>query len=110
MIHYLYLAIAILAEVAGTLSLKASDGFTRLVPSLGVVLGYGLAFFLLSLTLKAIPVGIAYAIWSGVGIVLVSLLGWLFFRQSLDGPALIGIGLILAGVAVLNLFSKAGIH
>jgi small multidrug resistance pump len=110
MMHYLYLAIAIVAEIFGTLCLKASDGFSKLMPSLGVVLGYSLAFFFLSLTLKVIPVGIAYALWSGVGIALISLLSWLLFRQSLDLPALIGIGLILAGVFVLNVFSKSGGH
>lgn len=107
---YFYLGIAILAEVTGTLALRASDGFSRLIPSAVVVCGYGLAFFFLSLTLKTIPVGIAYAIWSGVGIVLISLLGWVLFRQALDVPAMIGMGLIIAGVAVLNLFSKSAGH
>lgn len=108
--NWLYLALAILAEVIATSFLKASAGFSRLWPSLAVVAGYGLAFFLLSLTLRSIPVGIAYAVWSGVGIVLISLVGWLALGQKLDPPALLGIGLILAGVLVLNLFSKTAAH
>lgn len=107
---YLLLAVAIVAEVIATSALKASDGFTRWVPSAIVVLGYGVAFYCLSLTLQTIPTGIAYAIWSGVGIVLVSLIGWTVFGQTLDGPALMGIGLILAGVLVINLFSRSAPH
>jgi small multidrug resistance pump len=106
---YAYLMIAILAEVVATSALKATDGFTRLVPSAVVVAGYGIAFFCLSLTLRSIPVGIAYAIWSGVGMILICGLGWLLYRQTLDVPAIIGIGLILCGVLVLNLFSKASV-
>ena len=106
---YAYLMIAILAEVVATSALKAADGFTRLVPSAVVVAGYGIAFFCLSLTLRSIPVGIAYAIWSGVGMILICGLGWLLYRQTLDVPAIIGIGLILCGVLVLNLFSKASV-
>lgn len=108
--NWLFLGTAILAEVIATSALKASDGFSRLLPSVIVVAGYGVAFYFLSLTLKAIPVGIAYAVWSGVGIVLVSLIAWLVFGQKLDTPALIGIGLIVAGVLVLNLFSKSSAH
>ncbi|MEC5397455.1 SMR family transporter [Uliginosibacterium sp. H1] len=108
--NWLFLGTAILAEVIATSALKASDGFSRLLPSVIVVAGYGVAFYFLSLTLKAIPVGIAYAVWSGVGIVLVSLIAWLVFGQRLDTPALIGIGLIVAGVLVLNLFSKSSAH
>ncbi len=108
--HWLYLAIAIVAEVIGTSALKASDGFTKLYPSLVVIVGYGVSFYCLSLTLRTIPIGIAYAIWSGVGIVLISLIGWLAFNQKLDLPALLGISLIAAGVAVLNLFSKSAGH
>ena len=104
--HWIYLAIAIVAEVIGTSALKASDGFTKLYPSLVVAVSYGISFYCLSLTLRTVPVGIAYAIWSGVGVVLVSLIGWLVFNQKLDLPALLGITLIAAGVAVLNLFSK----
>lgn len=107
---WLYLALAIVAEVIATSFLKASAGFTKLGPSLVVVAGYGLAFFLLSLTLRSIPVGIAYAVWSGAGIVLISAVGWLALGQKLDPPALLGIGLILTGVLVLNLFSKTAVH
>lgn len=106
-VAYGYLAVAIVAEVVATSALKASDNFTRLLPSVVTVLGYGLAFYCLSHTLKSIPTGVAYAIWSGVGIVLISLVGWLWFRQSLDAPALIGLGLIIAGVLVINLFSRS---
>lgn len=107
---YFYLAIAIIAEVIATSALKASDGFSRLVPSIITVVGYAIAFWCLSLTLKVIPTGIVYAIWSGVGIVLISAVGWFWFKQSLDGPALIGLGLIIAGVLVINLFSKSVGH
>ena len=105
-----FLAIAITAEVFATSALTASDSFTSLLPSLLVVLGYAVAFYFLSLTLQTIPVGVSYAIWSGVGIVLISLIGWLGFGQALDAPALIGIGLIIAGVLVINLFSGATPH
>lgn len=101
---------AIVCEVAATSSLKASESFTRFWPSLIVVTGYAAAFYLLSLTLQAIPVGVAYAVWSGVGVVLVAIIGWLFLGQRLDLPAVIGIGLILAGVLVLNLLSKSTAH
>jgi small multidrug resistance pump len=107
---WVYLLIAIFAEVVGTSALKASEGMTKLAPSAIVVAGYGAAFYLLSLTLDQIPVGVAYAIWSGVGIVLISLIGWRLFDQSLDPPALLGMGLIVAGVAVINLFSKSAAH
>ncbi len=107
---YAILAIAIVSEVIGTLSLKASDGFTRLGPSLIVVVAYGLAFYFLSMTLKSIPVGIAYAVWSGIGVTLVALIGWLVFGQKLDLAAVLGMGLIIAGVIVLNLFSNTAQH
>ena len=107
---YFYLAIAIIAEVIATSALNASDGFSRLWPSVITVVGYGIAFWCLSLTLKVIPTGIVYAIWSGVGIVLISAVGWFWFKQSLDVPALIGLGLIIAGVLVINLFSKSVGH
>lgn len=107
---YLFLGIAIVAEVIATTALKAADGFSRLGPSLVVVLGYAIAFVCLSLTLKTLPTGIAYAIWSGIGIVLVSALGWIVHRQALDLPALIGLGLIIAGVLVVNLFSNSAAH
>ena len=108
--HWFYLLIAIFAEVVGTSALKASAGMTKLTPAAVVVLGYGAAFYLLSLTLDQIPVGVAYAIWSGVGIVLISLIGWRFFDQTLDMPAILGMGLIVLGVAVINLFSKSAAH
>ena len=107
---YLLLGLAIAAEVLGTSALKASDGFTRLAPSLITVVAYGVSFYLLSLTLKTMPIGIAYAVWSGVGIVLISAIGWLLYGQRLDAPALIGLGLIVAGVLVVNLFSKSAGH
>lgn len=108
--HWLHLTVAIIAEVLATSALKASEGFTRLIPSLIVVVGYGIAFYFLSLTLKAIPVGVAYAVWSGLGVVLVSLVGVMLFRQRIDGAGVLGIGLIILGVGVLNLFSKMNPH
>lgn len=108
--NWLFLAIAIVAEVIATSALKASEGFTRTLPSILVVLGYGIAFYMLSLTLRTIPMGVVYAIWSGAGIVLITLVGYFLFRQRLDLPALIGIGLIVAGVLVMQLFSKATAH
>jgi small multidrug resistance pump len=107
---WLYLAIAIVAEVVATSALKASDGFARFAPSVIVVVGYGVAFYFLSLTLREIPVGIAYAVWSGVGIVLISLIAWLMYGQTLDAAAVLGIALIMAGVLVLNLFSRSSVH
>jgi small multidrug resistance pump len=104
---YLYLAIAIIAEVIGTSALKASEGFSRLLPSLVVVAGYGTAFYFLALALRVIPVGIAYAIWSGVGVALITLIGWFVFKQRLDAAALAGVALIVAGVVVIQLFSGA---
>jgi small multidrug resistance pump len=107
---YVTLGIAILAEIAATSLLKASAEFTRLWPSIGVVIGYGISFYFLSLTLRSMPVGIAYAIWSGVGIVLIAAIGWLIFGQKLDMPAMIGCALIIAGVMVINLFSETAQH
>lgn len=104
---YLYLSIAIVAEVIATSSLRACEGFTRLWPSVVVLVGYALAFYFLSLTLRSMSVGIVYAIWSGVGIVLVSIIAWIFLGQRLDVPAIIGIALIVAGVAAINLFSSS---
>lgn len=98
---------AIAAETVATSAMKSSEGFTRLVPSVIVVIGYGIAFYFLSMTLKEIPIGIAYAIWSGVGIVLISLVGWIMFGQKLDTPAMIGIALIISGVVVMNAFSAS---
>ena len=107
---WIFLAIAIVSEVIGTSALKASDGFSRLWPSLLVVLGYATAFYFLSLTLRTIPVGVAYAVWSGLGVVLITLVAWLFLDQKLDLPALLGMGLIVAGVLVMNLFSRSLTH
>ncbi|WP_373557168.1 MULTISPECIES: DMT family transporter [Burkholderia] len=107
---YAWLAIAIVAEVIGTSALRAADGFTRLWPSVLVVAGYGVAFYCLSLTLRTMPVGIIYAVWSGAGIVLITLVAMLLYRQVPDVPAVIGLGLIISGVVVLNLFSKMQAH
>lgn len=108
--NWIFLSIAIISEVIATSALKQSEGFSKLAPSIIVVVGYGLAFYFLSLTLRTIPVGIAYAVWSGLGVALISIIGWFFFNQKLDLPALIGIGLIVAGVAVLNIFSNVSSH
>jgi len=107
---WLFLLIAVVAEVIATSALKATEGFTQWKPSILVVIGYSVAFFFLALSLKQIPVGIAYAVWAGLGIVLIALIGWWFFNQALDAAALIGIGLILAGVLVINLFSNSTGH
>lgn len=104
--QYVFLAVAIIAEVIGTSALKASNGFTVWQPSLVVVLAYGISFYCLALALRTIPVGIAYAIWSGVGVVLISAVGWIVYRQRLDAAAIVGIGLIIAGVAVIQLLSS----
>jgi small multidrug resistance pump len=103
--HWLYLSIAILAEVVATSFLKAAEGFTRLIPSLIVVFGYGTAFYFLSLTLRTMQVGTAYAIWAGVGTVLISIVAWLFYNQKLDAPSILGISLIIAGVMIVKFFS-----
>ena len=108
--QWIYLAIAIVSEVVATSALKSAEGFTRLLPSVLVVVGYALAFYFLSLTLRTIPLGVAYAIWAGVGVALVALVGWVVYHQSLDIAALIGIALIVSGVIVLNLFSKTVAH
>lgn len=108
--HWVALAIAIVAEVIGTTALKASHEFTRLWPSLIVVVGYGTAFYFMALSMRVLPVGIMYAIWSGMGIVLVSIIGWVVYRQALDVPAIIGMGLIIAGAIVINVFSKSVGH
>ena len=108
--HWLALAIAIVAEVIGTTALKASTEFTRLWPSLIVVVGYGTAFYFMSISMRVLPVGIMYAIWAGMGIVLVSIIGWVIYRQALDIAAIIGIGLIIAGVIMINVFSKSVVH
>lgn len=107
---YAMLVFAIVFEVLGTSAMQAAQHFTRLLPTVMMVVCYAIAFYFLSYTLKAIPVGIAYAIWSGLGIVLISLAGYFVFGQKLDFAALLGLGLIIAGVVVLNLFSKSTIH
>lgn len=103
---WIALGVAILAEIAGTSALKASDGMTRLWPSAIVVVGYLVAFWCMSIAIRTIPMGVAYAVWSGVGIVLITAIGWALYGQKLDAPALAGLGLIVAGVAVVNLFSR----
>jgi small multidrug resistance pump len=108
--NWLYLLGAIVSEVIATSALKASEGFSRLWPSVLVVTGYAAAFYLLSLTLRTIPIGVAYAIWSGLGIALISVIGWVLYGQSLDRAALAGIALIVAGVLVIQLFSKSSGH
>ena len=107
---YAFLFIAIVAEVFATSAMAKSDGFTRLWPSLISFAGYGLAFYLLSLVTRTVPVGIVYAVWSGAGIVLVATAGWLFFGQKLDLAATIGMGMIVAGVLIINLLSKSVSH
>ena len=107
---YLYLAIAIIAEVAATSALKASAEFTKFYPSLVVVIGYGVAFYFMTLALRTIPLGVTYAVWSGIGIVLIAIVGALFYKQTPDAPAIIGMGLIISGVVVIHLFSKTVSH
>ena len=107
---YLYLAIAILAEVTATTFMKSSEGFTRPAPTCVVIVGYGIAFYFLSLTLRTIPTGIAYGIWSGIGIVLITSIAWLYQGQKLDAPAVIGLTMIATGVLVMNLCSKSMPH
>ena len=108
--NYLFLLVAILLETLATTSLKASEGFTKPLPTVLTILGYIGAFYFLSLTLKTIPLGIAYAIWAGVGIVLTGIVGFVVFKQTLDTPTMIGIALIVAGVVVINLFSQSTGH
>lgn len=107
---YLYLAIAIAAEVVATTSMKALDGFNKPLPLLLVVAGYGIAFWMLSLVVKTIPVGIAYAIWAGMGIVLVSIAAVFLYQQKLDLPAILGMALIVSGVVVIQVFSQSTGH
>lgn len=104
---YLYLAIAIVAETIATSALKLSDNFTKLLPSAVTVVGYAIAFYFLSLVLRSMSTGVAYAIWSGVGIVLISLIGWFWMGQSLNWQTMAGMGMIIVGVVVVNLFSTA---
>ncbi len=107
---YLLLFIAIICEVIATSSLKLSNGFTHLMYSIITIIGYSASFYVLSLALKTIPVGIAYAIWSGIGIIIISLIAWIFMKQSLDLAALIGMGFIIFGVVIINLFSNVSGH
>ena len=106
----MYLAVAIIGAVVATSALKSSAGFSKLLPSIVVVAGYGTAFYFLSLTLRTMPIGIVYAVWSGVGVALISVIGWLVFKQSMDLAAIIGITLIVLGVVILNVFSKVSAH
>jgi small multidrug resistance pump len=106
---YIYLSISIIAEVVGTTALKAADGFTNPGPTLLAVASYGVAFFALSFVFRTVPMGIAYAIWCGIGIALISLVGVFLYKQSLDAPAILGIVLIVAGVAVINLYSRVSV-
>jgi small multidrug resistance pump len=108
--HWVALTIAVVAEVIATSSLKATAEFTKLWPTALVIVGYLVAFYFMTISLRVLPVGIMYAIWAGAGIVLVSLVGWLFYKQVLDAPAIIGIGLIIAGVVMIHLFSKTVVH
>jgi small multidrug resistance pump len=107
---YVYLVIAVAFEVVATTALKESEGFTRLWPSAVTVVGYAVAFYFLALTLRLLPIGIVYAIWSGTGIVFLAAIGWIVYRQSLDAPAVLGLGLIVAGILVINLFSRTVSH
>lgn len=107
---YLYLAIAILTEVIGTSALKASKEFTQLIPSVIVVLAYGASFYFMALALRSIPLGITYAIWSGLGVVMITIAGIFLYKEVPDLPAIIGIGLIVCGLTVIHLFSKTAAH
>ncbi|WP_299198416.1 SMR family transporter [uncultured Tateyamaria sp.] len=109
-LHYVYLVLAVAAETIGTTALQASNQFTRMGPTLLVVLAYGVAFYFLGIALKYIPVGIAYALWSGLGIVLIALIGFAVFGQVLDLAAVLGLGLIITGIVVIQLFSTTATH
>ncbi|MEX0371127.1 MAG: multidrug efflux SMR transporter [Tateyamaria sp.] len=109
-LHYVYLIVAVAAETIGTTALQASNQFTRVGPTLLVVLAYGFAFYFLGIALKYIPVGIAYALWSGLGIVLIALIGFAVFGQRLDLPAVFGLAMIIGGIIVIQLFSKTATH
>ena len=108
--HLAFLFIAILLETVGTSMLKMSEQFSKLFPTLLTIIAYIGAFYFLSLTLKSIPVGIAYALWSGIGIIIISFIGYFFFKQSLDLPAIIGLALIITGVVIINVFSQSTTH
>ncbi len=109
-VHYIYLIIAVAAETIGTTALQASQQFSKALPSLVVVVAYGFSFYMMGLTLKFMPVGIVYAIWSGLGIVFISAIGYVVFQQKLDFPAVLGMGLIVIGILIIHLFSKASGH
>ena len=109
-VHYIYLIIAVICETFGTACLKGSNEFTKLWPSLGVIIGFAGAFYFLTLTMRYMPIGIVYAIWSGLGIILITLIGLFFFKQSLDAAAYIGMGFIILGVIVINTFSNSATH
>jgi small multidrug resistance pump len=109
-VHYLYLALAIVSEVIGSSFIKASDGFTKAAPAVVVVVTYLIIFYFLSIALRGIQLGLAYAIWAGVGIVLTSLVSVFIFKQSIDFPAIVGIALIISGVVIINFFSKTTTH
>lgn len=108
--NWIYLIAAIISEVIATSALKASEGFTVAIPSIIVAVGYSAAFYFLSLTLRTIPVGMAYAIWSGIGVALITLIGWVVFNQKLDAAAMLGIVMIVAGVCVIYGFSESAAH
>ena len=108
--HWVFLLLAIITEVLATSALKYSHGFTRLLPTLGALTAFGVSFYCLSLSLRTLPMGMAYALWAGVGIVLISIIGALAFGQRLDTPAVIGIGLIMAGVVCMKFFSTTTVH
>ena len=107
---YLYLLIAVVFETFGSSCLQASQQFTRFWPSVGVIVGFGAAFWFFTLVLKVLPLGVTYALWSGIGMVLIALSGWVLFGQKLDLAATLGIGLIIAGIVVINLFSSSSTH
>ena len=107
--NWVYLGLAIFSEVIATASLKSTEGFTRLMPSIVVLMGYSAAFYFLSLTLDTIPIGVAYAVWSGVGVATITLVSFVVYDQKIDAAGLLGIGLIVAGVVVLRLFSEASV-
>jgi len=109
-LHYIYRIVAVAAETIGTTALQASDQFTRLWPTLIVIVAYGFAFFFLGIALKYIPVGIAYALWSGLGIILIAVIGFAVFGQTLDPAALLGLALIIAGIVIIQLFSNSATH
>ena len=108
--HYIYLIIAVAAETIGTSSIQASQQFTKLGPSLLAATSFAIAFYFLSLSLKVLPVGIMYALWSGLGIIFIAIIGWVYFGQKLDLAAVLGIAMILAGIIVINLFSSTASH